>query len=321
MGLLQTHTKMVMGVFVLLFAAILADQAEDLCPSADMTSGMEDVQLVNSYLSVDGVSNVAPLCGMQYRVPVNATLYQGMLAASQQQGSNFMFTIGPVHHMYGHFIESINNVSSDNPFYWIFFENTTKMSSQVGVDFIDIASESAYLWQYLNTSGGHDSNYTGPCGGPSVIPPTLPLRYKVAFLTISNENTNNSFISVCKRPVLIQRIGTTVFTLLQDANLQLPIYVKAVLDMQMNTVTEINGVANDNNSTWNSYYAGSNTMIPYDLVMTTVSDGDHFVFRFETNSRGVGEEDQPGNVGAPSAGQLSILLYAVMLLATVMPSV
>ena len=68
----------------------VADNVDDLCPSADMTSGTGDVQLVNSYLSVDGVENALPLCGMQYMVPVKATLYQGMLAASQQEGSNFM---------------------------------------------------------------------------------------------------------------------------------------------------------------------------------------------------------------------------------------
>ncbi|XP_071803647.1 uncharacterized protein [Asterias amurensis] len=342
MGLLQLYTKMVV-VFALLFADTLADNVDNLCPSADMTSGMGDVQLVNSYLSVDGVENVLQLCGMQYMVPVKATLYQGMLAASQQQGSNFMFTISPVDPTYGHFIESINNVPSNDPFYWMLFENATKMSSLVGVDFIDITSESAYLWQYVNTSAGHDSNYTGPCGGPTVIAPTMPLLYNVAFLTFSSENTNNSFEQVCNRPVLIQATGTTAFDLLQDANDQLPIYVKAVLDMQMNTVTEINGVSNVNGKAWTGYYAGSNMMIPNDLAMTNVSNGDHVVFRYEEvdgeneevdgeneevdgeNEEVDGEneevdgENDPVNVGAPSAGQHIILLYAVMLLTTVMP--
>ena len=45
---------------------------------------------------------------------------------------SFRFTIGPVNPTYGHFIESINNVSSNDPFDWILFENATKMSSQVG---------------------------------------------------------------------------------------------------------------------------------------------------------------------------------------------
>ena len=62
----------------------------DICSSAEMTSGPGiDNQLVNSYLSVGGIVNATPLCGMQYSVPVNATVYQGMLAANQQHGSNF----------------------------------------------------------------------------------------------------------------------------------------------------------------------------------------------------------------------------------------
>ena len=69
---------------------VVAHNIDYFCPSADMTSGKEDVQLVTSHLSVHGVENVLPMCGMQYMVPVKATLYQGMLAASQQEGSNFM---------------------------------------------------------------------------------------------------------------------------------------------------------------------------------------------------------------------------------------
>ena len=52
-----------------------------------------------------------------------------------------------------------------------------------------------------------------------------------------------------------------------------------------------------------------------DLAMTNVSNGDHVVFRYEE----VDGEKDPVNVGAPSAGQHIILLYAVMLLTTVMP--
>ncbi|XP_038044958.1 uncharacterized protein LOC119719559 [Patiria miniata] len=288
----------------------------DLCPGEELTSGPTITDtLVTSYLSVDGGGTVQ--CSMKYRVPAKSTVYQGMLAASQQHGNGFEFE-STLYAKFGHFITSINSVAPMGGSYWLIFDDVTKMLTPVGVDSIHVKNGSSYIWHYTNDTG-HNVTYRGPCVGSSFIPPTIPLTYKVVYLTISGANvhqtTNDTFKRVCKQTVLIPSKETSVFRLLEIANSQIPITVKAELDLQGSSVRSFNGVSMRRSYRWIGFKAGMDGPIPYDLSMSTVTDGDHIEFRYEeveivTGPRG----------GASSAGQSVALVTLAVLLVNVVTS-
>ncbi|XP_022079965.1 uncharacterized protein LOC110973430 [Acanthaster planci] len=306
---------MVAIVLAVLTPCLTVVAGYDPCPAADMTSGPPiNATLVTSYQSVDGPGMA--LCGMEYWVPDNATVYQGMLAAQQQHGSQFQFN-STLFAMYGHFINIINGISNTNTTFWFIFDNATQMLTPVGVDFLHITDSSSYIWQF-NNSTSHNQTYTGPCSGPSIIYPTMSLTYKIAYLTISGANVppNSNFKRVCKQLVLIPSDSTTAFSLLDIANSQIPLSVKALLTMTDYAVTSLNGVVNSENNKWIAFRAGTNQALPNDLSMTAVTDGDHVEFRYEETDVGTG----PGN-GAPSVGKSVAFLSLIVFLLDVVTSV
>ena len=91
---------------------------------------------------------------------------------------------------------------------------------------------------------------SGPCEGSTVIAPRKPLTYKIAYLTVSGANvqqvTSDAFKHVCKQLVLIPSTLTSVFSLLEIANEQIPLSVTYVYRFYQFIVSQ-HGIVPTNN--------------------------------------------------------------------------
>ncbi|XP_071506166.1 uncharacterized protein [Diadema antillarum] len=265
--------------------AALTQGSYNECP---MEMGMygptsENIPIITSFISADGQGNGSTFCRLQYGVPENATLWQGMLAASQQHGMNFTFE-AQLYAMYGHFVTTINGLMGNSDYFWGLYDEMGAMTP-VGVDFLYPVEGSAYIWSFTEvmSSGNHNRTYEGVCLNAPDIQPNMPLTYGVFYLTVSSGNTQNftngtRFQPVCKQLVLSNVSQESLLDAVMTASEQVPIKISS--DIQNDQVTILNTLPNQDGYVWTPYNATNGGRLPLDLAETRIADGDHIRFQF-----------------------------------------
>ncbi|XP_071509352.1 uncharacterized protein [Diadema antillarum] len=291
------------------------------CPLVDGYSDYGPVTadtLVESYFSVEfQLEGKASLCRLRYHVPVNATLYQGMIAAHQQHGENFTFEYN-THHLYGHHIVAINGVEGHDTFHWALHHGDTWETSEVGVDHLLIADEDLYLWRYTEYQGGefNPSNFTGDChAAVDDIQPAFNLTDVVVYISVSAQDTDqfiDGFEPVCKLPLLTP-VPYGFESLISLANDQLVLVFEAEINQDTHELASLNELENQGGFEWRIFDARTGYIMPSDLRQSFfVTDGDHFEFRFTPLESGGDTTASP--LTTSSAHSVSLVTSQIVLI-------
>ncbi|XP_063966333.1 uncharacterized protein LOC129277499 [Lytechinus pictus] len=282
-----------------------------------------EVAQITNFISVDNSVNESTICMMQYQVPDGANLWQGMLAANQQQGDNFTFEAS-LNPMYGHFITTINGVAGNADYFWAIFDGEG-IATPTGVDGIELEDGDSYIFNYMSTATSNSSdhtiaNYTGLCLSAPNIPANVPLMLLSTFITISDENTEDvsegtNFKPVCNQLVLYDQPQSTLYDVMQMVNDQVPLDIRVVLDSSTMSVMTLNNLTNEDGYEWTPFNVRTNMTLPRDLSMIQLSDGDQIRFYFAEvggDQSGV-DDNNDGSSGVKTTMSVILFLSSIFL--------
>ncbi|XP_030853740.1 uncharacterized protein LOC752620 isoform X2 [Strongylocentrotus purpuratus] len=279
-----------------------------------------EVPKITNFISADNSFNGTTICMMQYEVPQGANLWQGMMAASQQQGDNFTY-MATVHPIYGHFITTINGVTGAAGYFWAIFDGEG-IATPVGVDWLVLEDGDSYIFNYMyappyNASNPDHviANYTGPCLNAPVISANMPLTYLSTFITVADDNTENvkagtNFEPVCNQLVLFDQSQPSLYDVMMLVNMQIPLDIRVTVDTSNMTVMTLNNITNQGGYAWTPFNVKTNMKLPRDLSMTQLSDGDQIRFDFAEVED---DEDDDMSSGVETTMSVILLLSSVFM--------